>query len=73
MKRGFIIIHQKQKISRKCGLGLAKMVPSTGKVMATIFGDSRGVILIDYLQKGKNITGEYCASLSDRFDAILKE
>ena len=28
---------------------------------------------IDYLQEGKTITGEYYASLLDRFDAILKE
>ena len=41
--------------------------------MATIFWDSHGILLIDYLQKGKTITGEYYASLLDRFDAILKE
>ena len=51
----------------------AKTVPSAGKVMATIFWDSHGIILIDYLQKGKTITGEYYASLLDRFDATLKE
>ena len=44
-----------------------------GKVMTTIFWDSNGIKLIDYLQKGKTITGEYYASLLDRFDAILKE
>ena len=31
----------------------AKTVPSAGKVMATIFWDSHGIILIDYLQKEK--------------------
>ena len=51
----------------------AKTVLSAGKVMATIFWDSRGIILIDHLQKGKCITGEYYASLLDRFDAILNE
>ena len=51
----------------------AKTVPSAGKVMATIFWDSHGIILIDYLQKEKTVTGEYYASLLDRFDAILKE
>ena len=51
----------------------AKTVPSAGKVMATIFWESHGIILIDCLQKGKIITGEYYASLLDRFDAILKE
>ena len=80
MKRGFIIIRQKQKVGRKCALGLTNLhrksedgVPSTGKVMATIFWDSHGIILIDYLQNGKAITGEHYASLLDRFDAILKE
>ena len=51
----------------------AKMVPSAGKVMATIFWDLHGIILMDYLQKRKTITEEYYASLLDRFDAILKE
>ena len=36
-----------------------KTVPLAGTVMATIFWDSHGIILIDYLQKGKTITGEY--------------
>ena len=40
---------------------IAKTVPSAGKVMATIFWDSHGIILIDYLQKGKTITREYYA------------
>ena len=51
----------------------AKTVPSAGKVMATMFWNSLGIILIDYIQKGKTVTGEYYASLLDRFDAILKE
>lgn len=33
----------------------AKIVLSVGKVMATIFLDSRGIILIDYLAKGETI------------------
>jgi [histone H3]-lysine36 N-dimethyltransferase SETMAR len=51
----------------------AKTVPSAGKVMATIFWDSQGVILIDYLQKGRTITGQYYSDLLTRFDAVLKE
>ena len=35
----------------------AKTFFSAGKVMATVFWDSHGVILIDYLQKGKTIKG----------------
>ena len=44
----------------------AKTVCSVDKVMATVFWDSKGIIFIDYLEKGKTITGEYYASLLDR-------
>ena len=49
----------------------AKTVFSAGKVMATVFRDSHGVILIYYLQKGKTITGAYYASLLDKLKAEL--
>lgn len=51
----------------------AKTVFSAGKVMATVFWDSHGVILIDYLQKGKTITGAYYASLLDELKAQIAE
>lgn len=51
----------------------AKTVLSAGKVMATVFWDSQGIILIDYLQKGKTITGEYYATLLDRLKEELKK
>ena len=51
----------------------AKRVPSAGKVMATVFWDSQGIILIDYLEKGRTITGQYYCALLDKFDAALKE
>ena len=80
MKRGFIIICQKQKNQSKMWIGPgesapknAKTVSSAGKVMATIVWYLLGIILIDYLQKEKTIKGEYYASLLDRFEAILKE
>ncbi|GFX18639.1 histone-lysine N-methyltransferase SETMAR [Trichonephila clavipes] len=42
----------------------AKTVFSAGKVMATVFWDSHGIFLINYLQKGKeNITGACYTSL----------
>jgi len=47
----------------------AKSVPSPGKVMATIFWDSQGVIYIDYLEKCKTVTGLYYAELLGRFAA----
>ncbi|GFU41928.1 histone-lysine N-methyltransferase SETMAR [Trichonephila clavipes] len=56
----------------------AKTVYSAGKVMETVFWDRHGVILIDYLQKGKTITGfllritnHYYASLLDKLKAEL--
>lgn len=51
----------------------AKAVLSANKVMATVFWDARGVIYIDYLQKGKTINGEYYASLLQRFHQVLTE
>lgn len=51
----------------------AKTVRSAGKVMATVFWDSQGVIYIDYLEKGKTITGRYYAELLGRFDVELKK
>ncbi|GFW91699.1 mariner Mos1 transposase [Trichonephila clavipes] len=38
-------------------------------MMAKVFWDSHGVILIDYLQKGKTITGAYCTLLLDKLKA----
>ena len=43
----------------------AKTVPSAGKVMATIFWDSKGIIHMDFLQKGRTITGQYYSELLD--------
>jgi len=51
----------------------AKTVLSAGKVMATVFWDSQGIILIDYLQKDKTITGAYYATLLDRLKEELKK
>lgn len=50
----------------------AKAVPLAEKVMAIVFWDSRGVVLIDYLEKGKTkITGTYYASLLDKLKAEI--
>ena len=38
-----------------------KRVHSAGKVMASIFWDSQGVIMIDYLEQGPTINGSYYA------------
>ena len=44
-----------------------------GKVMATIFWDSRGVIAVDYLARGKTINGWYCTTLLDELKLLIKE
>lgn len=52
----------------------AKTVASSGKVLATVFWDARGIILIDYLQQGRTITGEYYANLLDQLkDCVLEK
>lgn len=41
----------------------AKTQTSAGKVMASVFWDTQGIILVDYLQKGKTINSEYYVQL----------
>ena len=42
-----------------------KTQPSAGKVMATVFWDAQGVIMLDFLAKKSTITGTYYANLLD--------
>lgn len=51
----------------------AKAVASAGKVMASIFWDAKGILLIDYLPKGQTITGVYYASLLDKLKQKVNE
>lgn len=37
-----------------------------------VFWDSKGILLIDYLEKGVTITGEYYSNLLDQLDAIIR-
>jgi len=46
---------------------------SAGKVLALIFWDQDGILLIDYLPKGQTINAEYCSSLLVQLKDILKE
>ena len=64
---------QSKQWTAKGGIGSnnAKTVFSAGKVMATVSCDSHRVILIDYLQKRKTITGAYYASVLDKLKAEL--
>jgi len=51
----------------------ARVAPSAGKVMASIFWDARGVLLLDFLQKGETVTGVYYATLLDKLRVAMKE
>ena len=79
MKLEYTITRPKQKfiqtVDNKGGTGSKKSKNcfSAGKVMATVFWDSHGVILIDYLQKGKTLTGAYYASLLDKLKNEIAE
>ena len=50
----------------------AKMVSFAGKVMASVFWDAKGIVFIDYLQKGKTINGEYYAKLLRELRQAIK-
>lgn len=50
-----------------------KVSQSAGKIMATIFWDSEGILLIDYKERGVSITGEYYASLLAQLKEAFKE
>jgi len=40
-----------------------RSVPSAGKVTASVFWDAEGILFIDYLEKGKTITGDIIISI----------
>jgi len=46
---------------------------NAGKVLASIFLDQDGILLIDYLPKGQNINAEYYLSLLVQLKNILKD
>ena len=46
---------------------------SAGKVLALIFWDLDGILLIDYLPKGQTINAVYYSSLLEQLKDILKE
>ena len=66
---------QRSKQWTKCGESAPKKprtALSTGKVTATVFLDSQGIIFIDYLQKGQTTTGEYYVTLLTRLNEELR-
>ena len=51
-----------------------RSVPSVGKViMASVFWDAEGILFIDYLEKGKKLTGEYYSNLLTRLNEKMHE
>ncbi len=49
-----------------------KTVLSAGKVMASVFWDSEGILMIDYLQSGQTISGEYYANELRQLREVIK-
>jgi len=49
------------------------VIASDCKVMATIFWDSEEILLIDYLEHSRTITGTYYTDLIGKCRATLKE
>ena len=69
MRLGFIIMSQriKLRVVGSAWVPEAKAVqPSADKVMATVFWDAKGVIMLDFLPKRSTITGVYYANLLDQ-------
>ncbi|XP_077156041.1 histone-lysine N-methyltransferase SETMAR-like [Ranitomeya variabilis] len=50
-----------------------KVSSSGGKVMASVFWDAEGIIMVDYLEKGATITGSYYAEQIRRLREAIKE
>lgn len=50
-----------------------KVSESAGKLMATVFWDCEGILLIDYKEKGRSITGEYYAAILEKLKEAIKE
>ena len=50
-----------------------KTQPSAGKLMATIFWDTKGVIMLDLLPKRSTITGVYYANLLEQLTTAIRE
>ena len=50
-----------------------KTQSSAGKVMATVFWDAQGVIMLDFLAKKSTITGAYYANLLNQLRTVIHE
>ena len=50
-----------------------KTQPFAGKVMATVFWDPQGLIMLDFLAKKSTIIGAYYANLLDQLRTVIRE
>ena len=50
-----------------------KTQQSDGKVTVSVFWNTHGLIFIDYLEKGKKITGVYYAALLDLWVDVIRK
>jgi len=50
-----------------------RLQKSAGKVLASIFRDQDGILLVHYLPKGHTINAEYCSAVLVQLKDILKE
>ena len=50
-----------------------KTQPSAGKVMATVFWDAQGIIMLYFPAKKSTITGAYSANLLDQLRTAIRE
>ena len=48
-----------------------KVSKSVGKIMVSVFWDASGILLVDFLEKGRSINGEYYASLLGELRAAI--
>ena len=71
---------KRRTFQRRCsGSTICRRLParedckSAGKVLASIFWDQDGILLIHYLPKGQTINAEYYSSLLVQLKDILKE
>ncbi|KFD56762.1 hypothetical protein M513_02439 [Trichuris suis] len=51
----------------------ARLEPRLGRILATIFWDTEGILLIDYMEDGGTITGKYYANLLLQLREEIKE
>ena len=69
MRHGFTTLTQSQNINAQQTMKAPWLIPpkqfmrvhSVGKAMASMFWDSQGVVIIDYLEQGRTINGSYYA------------